>query len=210
MRFCLRGWMRWFLHGNERENATMKRSSRLLISVISVLALALLVLTTFVGPAFAASPMKKGKHGTDSLRKGPVTLMTRNSRPLHQPVNVPRPVVFVKGKTTAAAGQSATPALGIGPIRINLSVCAQPTLDLKVLVIAADGTEADLPAIEQTLNYLGTPYTLYQAVNTPNGLTPDKLANGCHGYYQGIILTDGVLSYFNGSSYVSALSQQEW
>src|SRR5579883_1983098 len=210
MRFCLRGWMRWCLHGNERENPTMKRSSRLLISTISVLALALLVLTTFAGPAFAALPTKKGKHGTDSLHKGPVTLMIKNSRPLHQPVNAPRPVVFVKGKTTRTGGQSATPAVGIGPIQISLSACASPTLDLKVLVIAADGTEADLPAIEQALNYLGTPYSLYQALNTPNGLTPDKLANGCHGYYQGIILTDGLLSYFNGSSYVSALSQQEW
>jgi hypothetical protein len=188
----------------------MKRSSRLLISTISVLALALLVLTTFAGPAFAAVPTKKGKHGTDSLHKGPVTLMIKNSRPLHQPVNAPRPVVFVKGKTTRTGGQSATPAVGIGPIQISLSACASPTLDLKVLVIAADGTEADLPAIEQALNYLGTPYSLYQAVSTPNGLTPDKLANGCHGYYQGIILTDGALSYFNGSSYVSALSQQEW
>ena len=189
---------------------TMKRSSRLLISGVSVLALALLVLTTFVGPAFAATPGKKGGHGTDSLNKGPVTLVTKNSRPLHQPVNAPRPVVFVKGKTARPAGQSATPDLGIGPIQVNLPACLLPTLDLKVLVIAADGTEADLPAIEQALNYLGTPYSVYQAVNSPNGLTPDKLANGCHGYYQGIILTDGLLSYFNGSTYVSALSQQEW
>ncbi len=79
-----------------------------------------------------------------------------------------------------------------------------------MLVLAASGTEADLPAIQQTLDYLGTPYTVYIASQTPNGLTPGLLSNGCHGLYQGIILTDGQLVYNNGSAYVSALSQQEW
>ena len=79
-----------------------------------------------------------------------------------------------------------------------------------MLVIASDGQEVDLPAIKQALEYLGTPYTVYVASQTPNGLTPDKLSNGCHGFYQGIILTTGTLSYFNGTDWVSALSQQEW
>jgi hypothetical protein len=83
-------------------------------------------------------------------------------------------------------------------------------LDLRVLVIATDGTESDLPAIQQTLDYLGTPYTVYLAARTPNGLTPDKLSSGTHGYYQGIILTNGDLAYYNGTAWVSALSQQEW
>jgi hypothetical protein len=83
-------------------------------------------------------------------------------------------------------------------------------IDLKVLVIATDGNEPTLPAILQALDYLGTPYTVYRAVATPNGLTADKLASGCHGYYQGVILTNGYLAYNNGTSWLSALSQQEW
>lgn len=188
----------------------MKWSARLLMASASALALTFLVLTTFVGQTALArtvSPVSTGKHGTDHLRRGPVTLVAKTSRPLHQPVNAPRQVAFVKSN---AARRAMTPAAGSGSAQILLPPCLLPTLDLKVLVIAADGAEADLPAIEQALNYLGTPYSVYQAAQTPGGLTPEKLANGCHGYYQGIVLTDGVLSYFNGSSYVSALSQQEW
>jgi hypothetical protein len=191
----------------------MKWSTHLLLAGASVLALAFLILSTCIEPstiASAASYTAAGGHGTDHLRTGPVTLLTDTSHPLHPPTNPPLPVLFVGGKTARPVGPSAAPAAHSGPLQIALTTCPLPTLDLKVLVIAADGSEADLPAIEQALNYLGTPYTVYEAVKTPNGLTPDSLANGCHGYYQGIVLTDGVLSYFNGSSYVSALSQQEW
>ncbi len=90
------------------------------------------------------------------------------------------------------------------------TTCPSRTVDLKVLVLATDGTEADLPAIQQALDYLGTPYTVYIASQHPNGLTPATLSNGCHGYYQGVILTNGQLVYDNGTSSVSALSQQEW
>ena len=79
-----------------------------------------------------------------------------------------------------------------------------------MLIIASDGQEVELQAIKQALDYLGTPYTIYVASQTPNGLTPDKLSNGCHGFYQGVILTNGTLSYYNGTNWVSALSQQEW
>src|SRR5207244_7827891 len=88
--------------------------------------------------------------------------------------------------------------------------CPSPTIDLRVLVIASDGNEADLPAIKQALDYLGTPYTVYVASQTPSGLTPDMLSNGCHGYFEGVILTNGSLSYYNGIAWVGALSQQEW
>lgn len=128
------------------------------------------------------------KHGHDHLNKGPVQLAMNHSRPLHQPINAPKQTIA----TTRA------------------SACASPTIDLKILVLSADGNEVDLPAIKQALDYLGTPYTVYIASQTPNGLTPDKLSNGCHGYYQGVILTNGTLSYNNGTAWVSALSAQEW
>ncbi len=123
------------------------------------------------------------------------------SKPLHQVINPPKQVTILPHKALAQATASAVKAT---------ATCTPPTLDLKVLVIATDGTEADLSAITQTLDYLGTPYTVYLAAKTPNGLTPDKLSNGCHGFYQGVILTNGELGYFNGTAWVSALSQQEW
>ncbi|TME05967.1 MAG: hypothetical protein E6I80_15305 [Chloroflexi bacterium] len=123
------------------------------------------------------------------------------SHPLHQPINAPKLGTFTR---------SFTPIVELAAVPAVTSPCPSPTIDLKVLVIASDGQEVDLPAIKQALEYLGTPYTVYVASQTPNGLTPDKLSNGCHGFYQGIILTTGTLSYFNGTDWVSALSQQEW
>src|SRR5216117_2346857 len=46
------------------------------------------------------------------------------------------------------------------------------TLDAKILVISADGTEPVLGAIRQAADYEGVPYTLYVASQTPGGFTP--------------------------------------
>jgi hypothetical protein len=123
------------------------------------------------------------------------------SHSLHQPINAPKLGTFTR---------SSTPEVGPAAVPAITSPCPSPTIDLKVLIIASDGQEVELQAIKQALDYLGTPYTIYVASQTPNGLTPDKLSNGCHGFYQGVILTNGTLSYYNGTNWVSALSQQEW
>ncbi len=86
----------------------------------------------------------------------------------------------------------------------------QATYDARLLVIAADGTEADLAAIRQSLDFLGTPYTVYTATLHPNGLTSDLLFAVTNGFYQGVILTTGNLSYFDGTAYRSALNTTEW
>ena len=83
-------------------------------------------------------------------------------------------------------------------------------IDLRILVIAADGTEADLPSIQQVLDYLGVPYTVYVASQTPGGLTADKLSRGAHGYYEGVILTTGALGYNKNGIWQNALSSTEW
>ncbi|MFL5655027.1 MAG: hypothetical protein ACJ8CB_12740 [Ktedonobacteraceae bacterium] len=123
------------------------------------------------------------------------------SHSLHHPINAPKLGTFTCS-STPEVGPAAAPAI--------TSPCPSPTIDLKMLIIASDGQEVELQAIKQALDYLGTPYTIYVASQTPNGLTPDKLSNGCHGFYQGVILTNGTLSYYNGTNWVSALSQQEW
>ena len=87
------------------------------------------------------------------------------------------------------------------------------TIDMKILVLASDGNEADLPAIKQALDYLGTPYTVYIAAQSPGGLTAAKLtdpANAAHAFYQGVILTTGDLAYSSPSGWASALNATEW
>jgi hypothetical protein len=84
-----------------------------------------------------------------------------------------------------------------------------PTLDAKLLVLSAQGTEADLAAIRQALDYLGTPYTLWIAAKRPGQLTASALADGKHGFYQGVILTTASLAS-SASSSTSALTAAEW
>ena len=86
-----------------------------------------------------------------------------------------------------------------------------PSKDLRLLVIAASRDDTTLPAIRQVLGYLGTPYTVHVATQTPGELTQDKLSSGCHAHYQGIILTTGDLSYETASGDTqSALTEAEW
>lgn len=84
-------------------------------------------------------------------------------------------------------------------------------IDVKVLVIAADGQEAGLPAITAALGHVGTPYEVYVATQNPGGMTSAKLANGCRGFYQGVILTTGNLGYdAGGGNFQSALTPAEF
>jgi len=85
------------------------------------------------------------------------------------------------------------------------------TLDAKILIISADGTEPVLGAIRQAADYEGIPYTLYVASRTPGGFTPGMLSDGGgHAYYQGIVLTTGSLGYLNGTTWTSAFNSTEW
>jgi hypothetical protein len=85
------------------------------------------------------------------------------------------------------------------------------TLDAKLLIIAADGNEPVLSAIQRAVEYTGIPYTLYIASKTPGGFTPGMLSDGgAHAFYQGIVLTTGSLAYLNGSTWTSAFSASEW
>jgi hypothetical protein len=86
-----------------------------------------------------------------------------------------------------------------------------PTTDLRLLVVAANGEESTLPAIREVLDYLGTPYTVYVAREDPGGLTPERLSDGCRGFYSGVILTNGNLPYSAASGETeSALTEEEW
>lgn len=84
------------------------------------------------------------------------------------------------------------------------------TLEARLLVVSADGNEPGLGTIRQVLDYLGTPYTLHVALQRPGGLTPDLLATGTQGHFQGIILATSSLGYFDGAEWRVALSLAEW
>src|SRR5260221_6307536 len=80
---------------------------------------------------------------------------------------------------------------------------SMPTIDMSILVIAADGSEPDLATIRQNLDYLGTPYTVYIATQNLGGLTPDVLSSGDHAFFHGIILTTANLVYLRRSDSIS-------
>jgi Bacterial Ig-like domain (group 2) len=85
-------------------------------------------------------------------------------------------------------------------------VCPSPTIDLKLLVInnAAAGY-ADFPAIQQILNYVGTPYDVVDVSSTLPALSDDT---SCHGFYQGIIFAFGD-DIYNNSAMNSTLNSYQ-
>ncbi len=206
----------------------MKSRRKITVTALSFTLLTAIVLAVLVGPPMftnAAKPDSTNKLNPiylDGLRKAVPELPKTKSLPLKLPVNPPSSEKYYQSKgmqdtlatprseSDSRAATAMTAALHTPLTGSNDAACPTPTIDLKVLVIATDGKEADLPAIKQALDYLGTPYTVYTATQTPNGLTADKLGAGCHGYYEGVILTNGSLVYDNGTTWASALSQAEW
>jgi len=90
--------------------------------------------------------------------------------------------------------------------------CSDASVNMKILVLSADGTETVLPAIQDALDYHSVPYETWIASQRPGQLDAAALANGCAGRYQGVILTTGALSYTpdGGQTFLSALTTPEW
>jgi len=194
------------------------RKAILGFSFLAVTSIGLIVLLASSVLTSAAPPGTVRPDGAQPT-KGPAAWPVKESQPLRQPINAPKLVTFApvaqQKNPIIGAWTASTTGAGVGPVPNVAGDCPSPTIDLRVLVIASDGKEADLPAITQALDYLGTPYTVYVASQTPGGLTPDKLSTDCHGYYDGVILTNGSLAYSIANSdgtttWASALSQQEW
>ncbi len=115
------------------------------------------------------------------------------------------PIVPQNGDPTVQAQSD------IWPGDMARAATATKTVDMKVLVIAADGNETDFPAITAFLSQIGIPYDTL--IGTQTQLTWDKLSNGFdHGYYQGIILATGNLGYLNpaNNQWESAFDGNEW
>lgn len=110
------------------------------------------------------------------------------------------------GMSAAADALLRAPPPAPGPT----PVATGPAVKLRVLVLAADGNEADLPAITQGLDYVGTPYDVWIAAQKPGMLTAAALATGSVGNYAAVMLTDAALGYYDGTSWGSALTAAEW
>ena len=97
---------------------------------------------------------------------------------------------------TASSGSIVSNPAWLSAVAALPPVCSSPTIDMKLLVITKSQSEADYTAITQALDYLGTPYDVFDMDVTTTGITPAMLSDGnCHGYYQGIIFTFGNWMY---------------
>ena len=79
-------------------------------------------------------------------------------------------------------------------------------VDMKLLVLSADGTEPSFQATKYFLDYMAIPY---DAVVLKTQALP-VLNDATKGFYQGIVLSSGNLALFDGVNWSSALSTANW
>ncbi|MEZ5353161.1 MAG: hypothetical protein R2762_11040, partial [Bryobacteraceae bacterium] len=124
-----------------------------------------------------------------------------------------RPVATTAARVGIAAPGIAAPGIA-APISGGAAVVAAPAaatapkpLDMKLLIIAADGTEPAFDAIRSSLEHIGIPYHAMVA----KGQTLPPLGDATKGFYQGIILTSGNLAVEDANgNWSSALSAASW
>ncbi|MFN8487919.1 MAG: hypothetical protein U0350_10025 [Caldilineaceae bacterium] len=189
------------------------------------LSLVLLLTTTAVALANPDVPGGQGKgngngnggghgrgHGHYKVPHAPVELKGPPTQPQH-PIAPPPGATAANVATQDNHTYLPLVAQGEGAQAQSVQAAAVLNLpiDLKLLVISADGKETDYPAITSFLSQIGIPFDTLIASQTP--LTAAMLSNGTvHGFYQGIILVTGNLSYFNSTlnQWVSAFDSNEW
>ena len=79
-------------------------------------------------------------------------------------------------------------------------------VDMKLLVLSADGTEPSFEATKSFLDYMAIPYDAVILKTTPL----PALNDASKGFYQGIVLSTGNLALFNGTTWGSALTTANW
>jgi hypothetical protein len=116
--------------------------------------------------------------------------MVASGRIALAPPPAPSPVVW----PLAIASVNTAPTTGA-------SAMAGASVDARALVITAAGNNVAFTAIENTLQYLGTPFDVLNASTGP-ALTENALSSGPHGKYNAIFLDIGDLG--------GAFSEDEW
>ncbi len=103
-------------------------------------------------------------------------------------------LVLLAGVLTAAPASSQT---------------AVNTVDLRILLVSADGTEPALEAWRSRLTAEGVPFDLITTVTAPP-ITPGQLVTAPgHARYQAIVLAGPELTYFDGNAWVSSVAPEE-
>lgn len=172
--------------------------------ICSFLSFVLLV----VAPACGRSgPARSGAAATP----GPVEFPHGDSLPL-PPVEIPGSAtsrnVEIPGSATPQNVEIPGSATAQNALVVPVT-CPSSSVNMKVLVLSADGKEADLPAITDSLDYLGMPYDRW--VLAEHGFQLPTLSSGCAGSYAGVMLTTDGLGYSpDGSTYASALTAAQW
>ena len=110
------------------------------------------------------------------------------------------------------------PAMACVPLALTLALIAPAqalaetpkSIEMKLLLISADGKEPAFAAMKSVLEQVGVPHDVLIASQTP--LTAQMLSDGAGaGRYQGIMLATGNLGYETPSGdYVSAFSAPQW
>lgn len=103
------------------------------------------------------------------------------------------PKMSYKTKHTFTSSALSLAAL-IGILSPLTAVAETPiSINMKFLVVTADGKEPSFAAITSVLDQINAPYDVLIASTAPASL---KLSDGLgNGYYQGIVLTTGNLAY---------------
>ena len=110
---------------------------------------------------------------------------------------------------TLIIGLAATLAVLAVPATAGTPIPGQ-RVDLRVLLLSADGNEPSYQTWRAQLEREGVPFDAIVATNAPP-ITYGQLAEGTtRARYQAVVLATGGLVYFNGSSYGSALDASEW
>ena len=97
------------------------------------------------------------------------------------------------------------PSAGAIAPAVGFDLPVDASVDARLLVITADGTDPAYTTIADALRYLGTPFDTFNAKLEPD-LTAERLATGNRGHYYGVILDRGNLSIGDAS----AFSPAEW
>ena len=111
--------------------------------------------------------------------------------------------------TEAAAPEQIAMANALsGSANANVSVAAlyKKPVNMKLLVLSADGNEPSFAAIKFFLDHIGIPYTA--AIVSQTGVP--ALSDASRGFYQGIVLASGNLGYAGPLGWGSALSATDW
>ncbi len=125
----------------------------------------------------------------------------------HHPSTQSRPLPYVKVDWPAQARpEVVSSALVATANATTASTLFKQSLQMKLLVLSADGTEPSFAAITYFLDHTGIPYDAITLTKTPL----PALNDATHGLYQGIVLASGNLAYDKAGIWQSALSTTDW